>query len=308
MARFIISHLTPVQFVQQDPPPQPWYDTKHMDNYWHAERLNKWQSVQRHYIQPWTQYDNIKIQCQSNAGIPQLRAINCNNQVMLNITMTQKQQNVYEPDYFIYEGTIDCGLLDEGIYYLEIAVGAILLISEPIDVRDEHPGTLLIEYSHYKFYQNIIFETGYAPMIRVHGLLQYKPPGSKDTLYEDQVLDIVMIQSKPFRLWDMIVGAGEPIPDWMIDKLNRVVGCSTLQIEDVLYTKNEGAKWELNDVVGYGALSTYTIELREAINADSKIFDPNVADNVNIILNVSSKGFADTVDNEGTILTVTNVD
>jgi hypothetical protein len=291
--RLYIPYLNPLNFVEVDPVEIPQYLTKHMDDYFLRERLNPWQSGS--YSQPWQINDTISLQFQNNIGQLQVDVINCEQEVQLSFLMQQKQQNKYEPDYFIYESNTALTPLDPGKYFFLITVGGGLkiLISELSEVSEIIENSVLLEYSNRSYYGNMIFETGITPSIRIRGLLRLKESAAKDTIYEDQILDAVIIQSKPYRVWEFIVFA---IPDWMIDKLTWILGCSNFRIDGKYFTKNEGAKWEETDNIGAGTLKGYKIELRESINRNSKIFTTaeNENEELTIVLNTDSKGFADT--------------
>jgi hypothetical protein len=298
MGRIYTPYLLPVTFYDVEPDEVTQYISRHMDDYLLAERNTRWQNGG--YRQPWLMSDVIVNQFTNNLGAVTIKVIDCHQNLQFATAMQQKQQNTYEPEYFIYESSQALNSLNDDIYYLLAEVGTgpnKRLISEPIEVSETHENTLLLEYKHRKYRGGVVFETGIEFSLRVHGFLQLKPPASKDTLYEDQVLDMTMVDSKPYRIWELIMfGPDGGIPDWMIDKLNWVLGCSDLRIDGKYYTKQEGAKIEEGDNIQNGLLKSYRIELREQINRNSKVFSgtENTNEQLNILLNVSSKGFADT--------------
>lgn len=313
MSDIIISHINPLNFVDVDPTEIPQYMSKAMDAYLFQERLNDWQGGAS-FVQPWRKDDTISLQFQNNAGQIQIDIIDCSQRVYLTFLMIQKQQNFYAPTYFIYESNSTMGVLADGIYFYKATIGSNpdkILISEPLDVRNDHTNTKLIEYSNPTFYENIIFETGITMSIRIPAILRKKPTAFKDTIYEDQVLDAVMVKSRPYRLWELLIGAPIQIPDWFEDKIGRILGCQTLKIDGTLFTKSIEAKMEEADNAWNGALKGFKIELRERLNRDSKIFSTtqNTNEELTLVLNVSSKGFADTsTDASSNILQVFDVE
>lgn len=301
MARLYISHINPLALYEVDPAEVPQYISKHMDDYTYNERLNQYQQGAPQYYQPWQMNDVIALQIQNNAGQLEVEIMDCNANVIQSFNMDQKQQNTYQPEYFIYECAAALTLLSEGRYFFVIRIGSPVtksLISEPLYVKSRQENTVLIEYTHRKYYQNIVFETGIEMAIRVHGILRLKDTPSKDTLYEDQVLDMTMIESKPYRLWEFILFGNEGgVPDWMQDKISQILGCSNLRFDGKYFSKNgESAKWEDTQVFFNQALKARSIELREAINRNSKVIDTvaNTNEQLVVALNVDSKGFADT--------------
>lgn len=298
MGRIHTSYLLPVTWYDVDPSEVTQYISRHMDDYLLAERNNRWQNGG--YRQPWIKQDTITNQFINNLGAVTIKVIDCKETLQFATPMQQKQQNQYEPEYFIYESSQALNALPDGIYYLLAEVGTgpnKRLISEPIEVSETIENTLLLQYKHRKYKGGVVFETGIEFSIRVHGFLRLQPPASKDTLHEDQVLDMTMVDSKPYRIWELVLfGPDGGLPDWMIDKLNWILGCSDLRIDGKYFTKVEGAKIEEGDNIQNGLLKSYRIELREQINRNSKVFSgtDNTNEQLNILLNVSSKGFADT--------------
>jgi hypothetical protein len=313
MARTYTPYLLPVTWYNVEPTEVTQYISRHMDDYLLAERNNRWQHGG--YRQPWITSDVIVNQFINNQGAVNIKVIDCKQNLLFATPMQQKQQNQYEPEYFIYESSQALNALPDGIYYLLAEIGSgpnTRLISEPIEVSGQSENTLLLQYKHRKYRGGVVFETGIEFSLRVHGFLRLQPPASKDTLYEDQVLDMVMVQSKPYRIWELVMfGPEGGLPDWMIDKLNWVLGCSDLRIDGKYYTKQEGAKIEEGETLQNGLLKSYRIEMREAINRNSKVFSgtENTNEALHILLNVSSKGFGDTTTGDSSnIFQVTDVE
>ncbi len=294
MARLIIPLVNSLKLLETAPQIIAQYMSKHMDDWMLSNRLNSWQAGS--YRHPWLQSDSINLQLQTNTGQPQIQVINCKGTVFITELMIQRQQNQYEPDTFIYESATALATLATGVYWFKITTGSIILISEPIEVFDVLDNSLLVQYKHRKYYGGIIWETGIEMNFRIPGILQLKPPVSKDTLYEDQTLDQTMIKSVPYRLWNFIVGASMLVPDYIIDTLNRIFGCSSVRMDGRYYTKNDGFKWEPADDSYNHLLIGYRGELREMLNRNSKIVIPGTNTNelVTIMIAVDLKGFADT--------------
>lgn len=313
MGRLYASYMLPVTWYDVEPAEVTQYISRHMDDYLLAERNTRWQHGG--YRQPWLTSDVITTQFTNNLGSITIKMIDCKLNTQFATLMQQKQQNTYEPDYFLYEASQALNALPAGVYYLLAEVGTgpnKRLISEPIEVSERIENTLLLQYKHRKYRAGIVFETGLDLSIRVHGFLRLKPPASKDTLYEDQVLDMTLVDSKPYRIWELVLfGPDGGLPDWMIDKLNWILGCSDLRIDGKYYTKQEGAKLEEGDNIQNGLLKSYRIEMREQTNRNSKVFSStdNTNEQLNILLNVSSKGFGDTTTGDSSnIFQVVNVE
>lgn len=296
MSRLTLPYINALQLLEVAPAQITQYQSHHMDDWMLQNRLLQWQSGQ--YANPWLRADSIYLQLQTNTGQPTLTVIDKNRTVIIGPQlMIQRQQNPYDPATYIYESATSLNALQDGeCYWFKITTASITLISEPIQAFDEYANSILIQYKNRKFYADVIFETGIEMNLRIPGFLRMKPPAAKDTVYEDQILDMTMIKSVPYRLWEVYAGAPVRLPDYTIDKLNRIFGCSSVRIDGRYYTKNEGFKWEQVDNEQNTLFYAYRGELREMINRNSKIIIPgtNTNEMVVIVGLVDLKGFADT--------------
>jgi|ERR1044072_7732224 hypothetical protein len=299
MGRIYLPYLNPLNFVEVSPQQAPQYISKFIDDYRWRERLSPRQEPIENYYQPWQTNDVIDLQFQTNLGQTTAYLVDPTGKKIDSFVATPKQQNKFEPDYFIYELHI-AQTYPEGhyVYVMEVGVPtATVLISEPIYIKPIHEDTILFQYKHKQFRGNMIFETGIEPSVRVKAVLKKDKPVSKDTLYEDQILDMTMLKSTPYRVFNLTL---QQIPDWFSEIFNWVMGCSDVRLDNRFFTKNgDDAKFDKQVSAYYDALFDCTIQLRESINRNSKIFsaDENTNDELTIQLNVDSKGFADTSQN-----------
>ncbi len=291
-----IPYINALHFVEVAPQQVVQYLGRHMDDYLLHNRTTQWQTGK--YYNKWLRSDSITLHFPANTGQPIITVIQCDGTVVIGPQpMIQRQQNQYDPATFLYESATSLNACqDGGIYWFKIVSGAITMISEPIQVFDELRTSVLIQYKNRRYYEGVVWETGIEMAMRVPGIIQQKAPAAKDTVYEDQVLDMVTIKSVPYRVVNFIVGAGDNVPDYIVDTLNRVLGCSDVRIDGRYYSKNEGFKWEEPDDERNGLLKGYRAELRESINRPYKIVDPSQDTNqeVTIMGLVDLKGFGDT--------------
>jgi hypothetical protein len=157
--------------------------------------------------------------------------------------------------------------LPSGIYFIELNIVVIVeganvskrFLTEPFEIVDELPESLLIEYSHDgNEFDVAFFPTGNPEdrrffQLRVEGGITSDgfSPASKDTFYIDQVRDVVMLNSIPFNVYKFTFGPGGGIPNWMADKINRILSLAYVEINGRQYVKNEGAKFEAIREKGY---------------------------------------------------------
>jgi hypothetical protein len=69
-------------------------------------------------------------------------------------------------------------------------------------------------------------------------------PGGKFNMYQDQRYRSVIMSAVPFNVHKLIVGANYGVPNWMIDKVNRLLALRNITINGISYARNEGAKLE----------------------------------------------------------------
>jgi hypothetical protein len=307
MATFYISNANPVHYVKQTPDTNAAYNSKLFDEYAFKETILPWQQPVD-FVQEWQQSDTLSQQVISSIGPVTFQVVDEYNQVVYATNFEQVAENGYVADTFIYELHQDLSIFDEGEYYFRIVVGNLILRSSvPQRIAEKIEGSILCRFSNFKYFSGIVFETGFSSSIRVPGTLIYKQPSSKDTLYEDQVLNMTMLDSKQFRLWNFVIGLETGIPDYLIDTLNPILGCSTVLLDGKQYAKNEGAKFEPTAEEGY-SMRTWVIELREAVNRSAKLYEQDLLlTGQNHVISVTgSKGFG--TDDDSATFTIKDVE
>lgn len=305
--KLYISNLNPVKFHENSPVSLPQYLSKFFDEYSYLETIEAWEQYQP-FCQPWQTTDSIKIQVQSNYAPLSIQVINSRGRVFDTISLSQIAQNELEPGMFIYECTISLTGYEDGQYFLKMLCGSgplQTLISEPLFIAESHENSILLQYKSTGYYGEIIHDTTYYPSIRVLGKIKFKQPASKDTYYEDQVLNMTLLNSSPYRIWELILSSSFGIPNYLIDKLNWILGCKTIYIDGRQFAKNEGAKLE-EKAIDDCPLRGWTIEMRESRNIGRKNFDN---DGINygpdsFVVSVDSKGFSINEEGQENILDV----
>lgn len=296
MSTILLPYINPIKYHEVSPLEIPQYVSRHQDKYRFADTIPEWKE-QIDYALPVHNTDRIPEQLTSDLGPVNLDILNAKGQTVYQDGFVQVLQDLNSPGRWVYEHDLDLsGLgLPEGIYYRKITAGTTsptVLISEPLCICTRIENSLLLEYKHRTFYGDVFFETGYFPSIRVLGSLNLKSPASKDTLYEDQQLNETLLWSYPYDVWELIIGGAPGIPDYLIRKLNRIFGCSTLLIDGVAFAKNEGAKWEEKALENY-PMRGWSIELREVLSRSSQVYENGAIQQkqFSIIAALDTKGF-----------------
>lgn len=213
--------------------------------------------------------------------------------------------------YALFEGTMAFNDLEAGVYAIVLTAGTgettVKFISEKIYLREDWPMTLLFEYSNNRNKQSTIFNSGYAPAIRVEGWIDGFEPGAKFTTYEDQPADIQLLNGIPFRKFKLNIGTNDGVPPWIIDKINRILLLTNTSIDGLAFTRNGDAQFEKVDVPGW-PMKYWTIEIREANNRDSVTLgtDGELNSDLTVVYNINTKAFGD--GSEDNIVQITEID
>lgn len=147
--------------------------------------------------------------------------------------------------FLIYEVLINWSDIGEGRFYLKLENSEDTFYSAPIWVAPEHPNTLLFRYRNSENNFSVVFDTEIIFTIRVEGDIQNFTPRFDDEIYNDQKRNASKLSSIPFREFTLFIGAAQGLPDWMTDKINRVMSCDMIQIDGDWFEKMPDAEWEV---------------------------------------------------------------
>lgn len=308
--RLIRSFINPLQLFDPAPAEDPRYRTKDFIDFDLPDTILPWEQIVG-YCQPWQLSDTIFDQLQTNAGPVNFVLRDCKtNQVIDTIQYTQGEQNVNDPELFIYQLAAPLAGYPEGCYYAEVTFGAnpivFTLRTGELLFASEHANSVLAEYKHYEFREDIIFETGIFFMLRLFATNRYQKTANKSSTYEDQVLNMTALRNVAYRLWTFVIGQSKGIPDWLADKVGRIIGCSTLLLDGKAFTKPKDAELEAIEEDRY-PLRGWTIDLRERYNRASREYENEVPLDgfIAAMVNVDSKGFGNS--NSGSQTAITDV-
>ncbi|MCL1941981.1 MAG: hypothetical protein FWF54_00285 [Candidatus Azobacteroides sp.] len=131
---------------------------------------------------------------------------------------------------------------------------------------------ILIKAANGKNGLGVIFDTGIYFTFRVEG--GFYPNSlsvdSDDTAYKDQDVDFVQLHSIPYDVYKLNIGGRRGIPNGLISQINRAFSCDTVLIDDVQFSKTEGAKFEAVESENYPYRS-WAIEVTESQNTNADI-------------------------------------
>lgn len=294
MNTLLFSNYNPVQFYKEVPDENAQYNSRHMDDWYFSDTILPWQE-RLNFCQPWQRNDLIQMQLQCNYGPVNLQLFNSDGLLIDTVAFQQIMANENDPTLFIYELALSMAVYPVGCYYFKMTFGSpvvLTLKSETFILSEKHENSLLLNYSHYRMYGDLVFESGFTSSLRIPATLRFKGPASVDTIYKDQVLNAQLVRSVPFRVWILAIGGSEGIPDIMADKIFGILGCSNLQVDGKYYTKNEGATMEPNEQDNY-PMRGWNIELVPKLNRTQRVYENEISQDalVAVLINSDSKGF-----------------
>lgn len=148
-------------------------------------------------------------------------------------------------------------------------------VSEPIYVRQAYDvvtpigmkqcggweDTLMIECTSYENVEDVLFDTIGNTIIRqrVEGFVLPDEMIMNDTAFIDQQYRSRTLHSVPNNTYRL---TADGIPDYLRDKLNRMLTLDSIRIDGTRYTKRDGAKWE-TEKAPTSMISTTSILLEE---------------------------------------------
>lgn len=294
-----IPFLNPIPFYAVGQPEIPAYLTKHFNNYNLEERWAQmpWESG-GHYYQKWQTTDIINFQFESNYSPIQIDLINSNQEITDTILMANVLTSSQEPGFYIFEGAINLAGQEPGAYILKLTAGVddetLTMLSEPMCLKEIHPNTIYHEYKNNRFREGVVFETGIKFGLRVEASIVNLQPGAQKTVYQDEPLNTKILDGKPFRVFDYIIGGSLGIPDWLLDIINRTWCLNEVQL-DGKYFAVESDSPEPKREDNY-ALVGATYKVREGLNRNSRIITTtggNVNQTLLVAYNIDSKLFGD---------------
>ncbi len=167
------------------------------------------------------------------------------------VTIEVKATNIQGQTFSVYEITYPFGSLN-GRYvavlgYVDDNNVQQQYESLAVSCKPEHPNTLLFEYANDRNDFGIAFSTGIIFKLRVEAVIRNFKAENNRTIYNDQNEDSVVLDARPFRTFNLIVGVGQNglIPDWMHDKMNRLFSCNQVGINGIGYSLVDGQGFEI---------------------------------------------------------------
>jgi hypothetical protein len=293
--------LSPVQFVPIGNILPAQYHHKHMDSDWYVEQIRRY-TTQKNYFQKWQTNDVIALQCFTNGLAPvQADVINCKGRNYGSFPLTQVSTAAVRSPYALFQGSIDIsslGVPEDEIYYVIITAGTgttiAQFISEGLHIRSDWPGTLLFGFTNDRNKLSTIFTEGFTPTFRMEGMIKDFLPEAVFASYKDEPGDVEILDGTASRKYILSIGEDEPVPPYMIDKLNRIMLLTDVTIDGHGYSRDDDSKFERVQVPG-SAASFWAIPIVEATNREAVTLsvDGELQQNLVVLYNIETRLFGD---------------
>lgn len=307
-----LPELNPVLFYETTRANLSKYFTKFLGDFMFNERLYVWQQPSD-YIQVWQVDDIINLQFESSFDPITVKLVDENGYAVITLVALNKIPNKYQPGTYCYEASMSLAGIATGYYYVQLELGAsgpsqIIMIS-PCQYISADPiaNTLLLEYYHSRYHNDVLFETGIKFQFRVHGNFGFLDKPRKDEIYTDEKWNTSLLNSKSVKQWPVNFGDEFGLPDEIINLLDNIWSCDTVTVDTKLLGIADGSKPEYNTVDDSAQYPKRGMKLilQEGINRNSKVVGVNLDPTKKLITSVivDAKVFGDT-SNQGSANTV----
>ena len=231
------------------------------------------------YTQKWQLQDGIAFQVSTN-GAPGF--VRIYNSLGVQIGSFYWQSNLSVPGNWLYgqklltylyvfsPGQFPRMLAGEQ-FYVTLSIGwsdshQQLFVSEWMSIEKEHSNTVLIQYRNGKNKGDFIWEQfPVRPSFRVEGGIGDLKFGGKHVVSDNVDFSPVLLSSNRWRSFELRLGNGSGVPDWVADKVDAIFGCDDVQIDGKGYQRDGSAMVEIKAFERTPQRDA-TLKIREALN------------------------------------------
>jgi hypothetical protein len=104
-------------------------------------------------------------------------------------------------------------------------------------------------------------------------------------------MDITLLNAIPYRKFKLNVAAPKGVPDWVWDKVKRIMALDTVTIDGHAYTLDDGAKGEVKNSDSWPK-RYWSIDIREAVNSEGVTFNASgVVENPVVVATIDLNAF-----------------
>lgn len=281
-----IHPANPIKFVPTGYEPTDRYNTMPLDKDWFSNRLKSYNWMQVvDYAQPVQSKDRLSLQFWATPTTNVIMNLyRCTGELVdtfvFNVLPTPNNIEFNGGIYNAYDfvdNTFWDGLA-EGRYYLYLFFTITdgienyekNYISEPIDVKAKHEGSLLLAYARPDNIGGLISQQNRKRFEkRIFAAFMPTEHGVERVSFLDNGYDTTQLQAVSFRKKTLMHGGnGGQFPDYELDCLMHVYDFPMVKVDGISHTVADGAALSLETHDNY-PLYVASIELRESNNDDS---------------------------------------
>jgi hypothetical protein len=144
----------------------------------------------------------------------------------------------------------------EGFFQLEVVAtfpdGQVYnYLSEWLDVKSTHPDTVLIDYFNSTNDYDVYFSANPILQLRLPAYRRMSTPQFEDVNYRDQNVNLKLLSSRSYRMFDFFIGYNGGISDFHVDKVRFATQCDTLKIDNKRYIKSDSGEFSVTPIPNY---------------------------------------------------------
>jgi hypothetical protein len=276
---FEISLANSIRFITEKVYEPDKYWNKHFDDDFSQNLIKNYQD-KAYYSQKYTFKDNPVVQILSDFDDIAAELIALHTlEVVDTFDVLETPSTITGHTFKLYE--FECDFNTEGCYILKVSYvnedeETIIYYSEPLEIKEIHPNTIRVDYTNSKNVSSMVFNGGYIGIFRVEADIVAFKPASVDTIYIDQTYSATQLYGVAHRKFDLVLGSTllqyAGLPDWVIDKMNRILVFDNILFDGKKYCKDEGAQFEEQTLENY-PFTAQTISIVESDNKSQANFD-----------------------------------
>lgn len=266
------SILNPVNLVDKNRDLPLNYNFKHFDSWTSNEQIITPYEVYKCYKQKWQTDDILKLQFKADFSPIRLQVRNYKGSIVFSQQMALLR-TIGSDLYF--EDQIAFDFFEPGVYTLEVLAGdptLITLVSEPFQIAENWPYTILVSYSN-QFNNNILWETGISMNFRLEAVIPFDSPASVRTVYIDQPGSDTSVKGVPYRLFNLYIGNNGGCPNWVVDKMEEILDQTDVFFDGKGFAPaTSDAKFQTTKIERY-PWAQWFMQMRETNNTRMKHFE-----------------------------------
>lgn len=278
--------LNPIQFVPINQTQPAKYKTFNRNEFFFKDQITRW-AESGGYAQPVQIGDLLTLQFITRDLDPITYTVyRCNGTIYTGPTnLDTIPTSTFANPYILWQKYIDTSAWPAGAYYIVIsATTGDQLISELLDVREDWPDTVLIEFTSSQNIGQMVFisDVPFNGSMRIQAMFDntFKQLYA-GKFYTDQTQDSTILNAIPFEETELYVIGDAGVPDYVAKKVLRMLLCDGCKLDGEGYSILEGAEMEPVFTIGapkkFQKLKIRPKENLFSIDVDAGVTDTDVA-------------------------------